>query len=40
VVQGDYAEDDDAAYVSEEMRESCANISADVKEMLRAVFGV
>ncbi len=39
VVQGDYANDDDAAYVPEEVRESCANISADVKEMLREVFG-
>lgn len=39
VVQGDYANDDDAAYVSEEVCESCTNISADVREMLRAVFG-
>ena len=38
VVQGDYAEDKDAAYVTEAVRESCANISAEVKEMLRATF--
>jgi hypothetical protein len=38
VVQGDYAKEDDAAYVPEEVRESCANISAEVKDMLHAAF--
>jgi enoyl-CoA hydratase/carnithine racemase len=36
VVQGDYAKDDDAAYVPEDVRESCINISAEVKDMLHA----
>lgn len=38
VVQGDYAKDDDASYVPDEVRESCANISAEVKDMLRVAF--
>lgn len=38
VVQGDYAEDNDPAYVPKEVRESCANISGEVKQMLHAVF--
>ena len=39
VVQGDYAEDTDAAYLPDDVRESCANISGEVKQMLDAVFG-
>lgn len=39
VVQGDYASDDDAAYLTEEDREGYANISAEVRDMLRVVFG-
>lgn len=38
VVQGDYAKDDDTAYVPEDMRKACADISAEVKEMLHAAF--
>lgn len=40
VVQGDYAEETDTAYVPEDVRESCKNISADVLHMLRVTFGV
>ena len=39
LVQGDYAEDKDAAYLPEEQRETYTNISADVKGLLRSVFG-
>lgn len=39
VVQGDYAEVTDAGYVSEDERQSYTNISAEVKQMLQAVFG-
>lgn len=38
VVQGDYAEAGDAAYVPEDVREACVNISGEVKGMLHAVF--
>jgi hypothetical protein len=38
VVQGDYAEDKDTAYVPADVREACVNISAKVKEMLDATF--
>ena len=39
VVQGDYAEATDAAYVSEDVRNACVNISAEVKGMLHTAFG-
>ena len=39
VVQGDYAGAEDAAYLPEDVSEKCTNISSDVKQMLRAVFG-
>jgi len=38
-VQGDYAEEEDTAYITEEQREEYANISAEVKELMGAVFG-
>ena len=39
LVQGDYAEENDAAYLAEDERATYANISAEVKELLQAVFG-
>lgn len=39
VVQGDYAEERDTAYLTEEQREAYTNISAEVKGLLGVVFG-
>lgn len=39
LVQGDCAEAKDTAFLPEDERETFINISAEVKELLRAVFG-
>lgn len=38
LVQGDYAEAEDTAYLPEDERETYTNISAEVKELLYVVF--